>query len=130
VSSLGPIVAPMIRAMTSKVVPLSERGKVFALLSVCDNAVPFISGVCYSQVYRATLDENGQGGGGVFLLTIATQMAVFILILSIHIILGDSPMAVPEVSENETAIVHNDGCTEEKSKPALTSSNCDDEKLS
>ncbi|TMW43321.1 hypothetical protein DOY81_011599, partial [Sarcophaga bullata] len=130
VSSLGPIVAPMIRAMTSKVVPLSERGKVFALLSVCDNAVPFISGVCYSQVYRATLDENGQGGGGVFLLTIATQMAVFILILSIHIILGDSPMAVPEVSENETAIVNNDGCTEEKSKPALTSSNCDDEKLS
>lgn len=81
VSSLGPIVGPMIRAMTSKVVPLSERGKVFALLSVCDNAVPFISGVLYSQVYRATLDDDGKGGGGVFLLTIATQMAVFVLIL-------------------------------------------------
>lgn len=80
-SSLGPIVGPMIRAMTSKVVPLSERGKVFALLSVCDNAVPFISGVCYSQVYRATLNNDGQGGDGVFLLTIASQLTVFILIL-------------------------------------------------
>ena len=39
-------------------------------------------------------------------------------------------MAVPEVSENETAIVYNDGCTEEKSVPALTSSNGDDRKLS
>lgn len=81
VCSLGPIVGPMIRSMTSKIVPISERGKVFALLSVCDNAVPFISGVCYSQVYRATLNDEGKGGDGVFLLTIATQMAVFILIL-------------------------------------------------
>lgn len=82
VCSLGPIVGPMIRSMTSKIVRQSERGKVFALLSVCDNAVPLISGVCYSQVYRATLDEqNGYGGGGIFLLTIATQMAVFILIM-------------------------------------------------
>ncbi|XP_046807502.1 proton-coupled folate transporter isoform X2 [Lucilia cuprina] len=117
VSSLGPIVAPMIRAMTSKVVPLSERGKVFALLSVCDNAVPFISGVCYSQVYRATLNDEGQGGAGVFLLTIATQMAVFLLILCIHLVLGDSPMAVPEVSEKETAIVQDAANVEASSSP-------------
>lgn len=65
--------------MTSKIVPTSERGKVFALLSVCDNAVPFISGVCYSQIYRATKSTNY--GGSVFLLTIATQMTVFLLIL-------------------------------------------------
>ncbi|XP_073840466.1 lysosomal proton-coupled steroid conjugate and bile acid symporter SLC46A3 isoform X2 [Musca autumnalis] len=105
VCSLGPIVGPMIRSMTSKIVPISERGKVFALLSVCDNAVPFISGVCYSQVYRATLNDEGKGGEGVFLLTIATQMAVFILILSIHIILGDKILEVPEVSETEETIV-------------------------
>ncbi|KAH8302096.1 hypothetical protein KR044_002687, partial [Drosophila immigrans] len=78
VCSLGPIVGPMIRSMTSKIVPQSERGKVFALLSVCDNAVPFISGVCYSQIYRATLKSNH--GGGIYLLTIATQMTVFLLV--------------------------------------------------
>ena len=81
VCSLGPIVGHMIRAMTSKVVPQSERGKVFALLSVCDNAVPLISGVCYSQVYRATLNDQEKGGQGIFLLTIATQFAVFVLML-------------------------------------------------
>ncbi|XP_065358977.1 probable peptidoglycan muropeptide transporter SLC46 [Calliphora vicina] len=123
VSSLGPIVGPMIRAMTSKVVPLSERGKVFALLSVCDNAVPFVSGVCYSQVYRATLNDDGQGGNGVFLLTIATQMAVFVLILSIHLVLGDAPMAVPEVSEKETAIVHDAAAIETTKPEEVTSSN-------
>lgn len=47
---LGPIVGPLLRSMTSKVVPANERGKVFALLSVCDNAVPFFSGVLYTQV--------------------------------------------------------------------------------
>lgn len=50
VSSLGPIVAPVLRSMTSKIVPLSERGKVFALLSVFDNCVPLFSGVLYTQV--------------------------------------------------------------------------------
>lgn len=78
VCSLGPIVGPMIRSITSKLVPESERGKVFSLLSVCDNAVPFISGVCYSQIYRISLDT---GGSGIFLLTIATQFSVFVLIL-------------------------------------------------
>ncbi|KAH8322784.1 hypothetical protein KR059_005590 [Drosophila kikkawai] len=103
VCSLGPIVGPIIRAMTSKIVPTSERGKVFALLSVCDNAVPFISGVCYSQLYRATKDTNY--GGSVFLLTIATQMAVFLLILCIHIVLGKNSLAVPEVPEKESGLI-------------------------
>ncbi|XP_053957160.1 proton-coupled folate transporter isoform X2 [Anastrepha ludens] len=106
VCSLGPIVGPIIRAMASKIVPLSERGKVFALLSVCDNAVPFISGVCYSQVYRATLNDDGKGGQGVFLLTIATQLAVFVLILAVHVILGENSLAVPEVTEKESQLIH------------------------
>ncbi|KAH8395301.1 hypothetical protein KR222_008564, partial [Zaprionus bogoriensis] len=106
VCSLGPIVAPMIRSMTSKIVPQSERGKVFALLSVCDNAVPFISGVCYSQIYRATLNVNH--GGGVFLLTIGTQLAVFLLILCIHIVLGSNSLAVPEVPEKESGLIDNE----------------------
>ncbi|XP_016980733.1 proton-coupled folate transporter [Drosophila rhopaloa] len=103
VCSLGPIVGPMIRAMTSKVVPISERGKVFALLSVCDNAAPFISGVCYSQLYQNTQKSNY--GGNVFMLTIATQIAVFVIILCIHIILGENSLAVPEVSEKESGLI-------------------------
>ncbi|XP_034658336.1 proton-coupled folate transporter [Drosophila subobscura] len=103
VCSLGPVVGPMIRAMTSKIVPTSERGKVFALLSVCDNAVPFISGVCYSQIYRASLDANH--GGSVFILTIATQLTVFVLILCIHIVLGKNSLAVPEVPEKESGLI-------------------------
>lgn len=51
ISSLGPIVGPLIRSMTSKIVPITERGKVFAILAVCDNAVPFFSGILYTQVY-------------------------------------------------------------------------------
>lgn len=52
ISGLGPVVGPIIRSMTSKVVPTTERGKVFAILAVFDNAVPFFSGVLYSQVSK------------------------------------------------------------------------------
>lgn len=77
ISSIGPVVGPILRSMTSKVVSASERGKVFALLSVCDNAVPLISGVLYSQVYNHTLGIFP----GIFFLTAATQSIVFILML-------------------------------------------------
>lgn len=77
VSGLGPVVGPILRSMTSKVVPTEERGKVFALLSVCDNAVPFVSGVLYTQVYNATVGV----APGIFYLTIATQAVVFVLML-------------------------------------------------
>lgn len=50
VASLGPIVAPVLRSMASKVVPSTERGIMFSVLSVFDNAVPFISATMYSQV--------------------------------------------------------------------------------
>lgn len=77
ISSIGPVVGPILRSMTSKVVSSSERGKVFALLSVCDNAVPLISGILYSQVYNYTLDKFP----GIFYLTAATQAIVFLLML-------------------------------------------------
>lgn len=77
ISGIGPVVGPILRSMTSKVVSSSERGKVFALLSVCDNAVPFISGILYSQVYNYTLGKFP----GIFFLTAATQAIVFILML-------------------------------------------------
>lgn len=77
ITSAGPLAAPMIRSMSSKVVNVSERGKVFALLVVCDNAVPLISGILYSQIYNATIGKFP----GIFYLSIATQSIVFILML-------------------------------------------------
>lgn len=77
ISSVGPIVAPVLRSMISKVIPISERGKVFALFAVCDNAVPFVSGVLYTQIYNYTLGEFP----GIFVLTAVTQVIVFFLIL-------------------------------------------------
>lgn len=77
ISSLGPVVGPVLRSLTSKVVPSSERGKVFALLAACDNSVPLISGVLYSQIYIATIGVFP----GIFFLTIVTQMIVFFLML-------------------------------------------------
>lgn len=76
-AGFGPLVAPMLRSMTSKTVTVSERGKVFALLAVCDQAVPFISSTLYSQVYNANIG----GFPYIFVLTAATQTVVFILML-------------------------------------------------
>lgn len=80
VAALGPIVAPVLRSMTSKLVPIEERGKVFAMLSVCDNAVPLFSGVLYSQLYNATIKTTPSS---IYWLTFSTQVAVLFLILII-----------------------------------------------
>lgn len=77
ISCVGPVGAPMIRSMTSKVVPSNERGKVFAALAVCDNSVPLISGVLYTQVYKLTIDTFP----GIFWLTAFTQIILFNLML-------------------------------------------------
>nr|XP_012135993.1 PREDICTED: uncharacterized protein LOC100879736 [Megachile rotundata] len=81
VAALGPIVAPVLRSMTSKLVPDEERGKVFAMLSVCDNAVPLFSGVLYSQLYNATINT---APSSIYWLTFTTQIMVLFLILIIH----------------------------------------------
>ncbi|XP_068985895.1 probable peptidoglycan muropeptide transporter SLC46 isoform X2 [Bombus flavifrons] len=78
VAALGPIVAPVLRSMTSKLVPVDERGKVFAILSVCDNAVPLFSGILYSQLYNATIDS---APSSIYWLTFVTQVSILILIL-------------------------------------------------
>ncbi|XP_069691547.1 probable peptidoglycan muropeptide transporter SLC46 isoform X2 [Periplaneta americana] len=85
--ALGPIVAPVLRSMTSKVVPLSERGKVFAILAAADNAVPLFSGVLYTQVYNATISSFP---ATIFWVTFASQVCVFALIMCIHVSLGGS----------------------------------------
>lgn len=81
VAALGPIVAPVLRSMTSKLVPDEERGKVFAMLSVCDNAVPLFSGILYSQLYNATINT---APSSIYWLTFTTQILVLFLTLVIH----------------------------------------------
>lgn len=101
VGALGPIVAPVLRSMISKVVPAEERGeqinyfflyiilsefyktlfilgKIFSMLSVFDNAVPLFSGVLYSQLYNATIDTMPNS---IYWLTAGSQIAVLLLIL-------------------------------------------------
>lgn len=78
VAAFGPTVAPALRSITSKLVPLEERGTIFALLSVCDNAVPLLNGVLYTQVYNWTIDSHP---AGIFWLTLTTQMIVLFLVM-------------------------------------------------
>lgn len=76
ISSLGPVVAPVLRSMISKMVSANERGIIFSFLSVFDNAVPLVSGVLYTQIYNASINTFPQA---FFLLTMGTQMVVLLL---------------------------------------------------
>lgn len=83
IAGLGPVTGPVLRSITSKVVGASERGKVYALLAVCDNSVPLISGVIYTQVYNLTYGIFP----GIFWLTAFTQMILFGLMLLVQILI-------------------------------------------
>ncbi|XP_055300087.1 proton-coupled folate transporter [Sitodiplosis mosellana] len=101
ISSMGPVGGPILRSMTSKVVPSSERGKVFAVLSACDNAVPLISSILYTQVYNWTVNSYP----GIYILTFITQMILFFLMLTVHVVLkGDQLVA----DDNAWEIVNED----------------------
>ncbi|XP_076179832.1 putative peptidoglycan muropeptide transporter SLC46 isoform X2 [Ptiloglossa arizonensis] len=78
VASLGPIVAPVLRSMTSKLIPVEERGKVFAMLAVCDNATPLFSGILYSKLYNATINS---APSSIYWLTFSTQIMILFLIV-------------------------------------------------
>ncbi|KAF7987222.1 hypothetical protein HCN44_010415 [Aphidius gifuensis] len=80
-ASFGPIVAPTLRSMTSKVVSAGERGKAFAILAVCDNAIPLICSPLYSQIYIKTIDYLPSA---FFWLTFVTQVAILIIALIIQ----------------------------------------------
>ncbi|KAF7281514.1 hypothetical protein GWI33_004594 [Rhynchophorus ferrugineus] len=82
-AAFGPIVAPVIRSMLSKIVLVSEKGKAFSVLGVADNAIPIISGVLYSQVYSLTIHTFP---AAMFFITIASQLGVFLLVLYIYFV--------------------------------------------
>ncbi|EFN75365.1 uncharacterized protein LOC105191424 isoform X2 [Harpegnathos saltator] len=81
-AALGPVVAPALRSMASKYVLVEERGKVFAILSVFDNAVPLISSVLYSQIYNATIYTVPNF---IYWLTFITQICVILLAIVISL---------------------------------------------
>ncbi|XP_021188002.3 probable peptidoglycan muropeptide transporter SLC46 [Helicoverpa armigera] len=89
-AALGPCVAPLIRSMTSKVLPASERGVAYAFLSVMENAVAMFASIIYSQLYKATLDTEFVNS--IFYLTISTQVVVFTLIFIMEIMLRGRPL--------------------------------------
>jgi len=105
-ASLGPIVAPVLRSMTSKVVPSSERGVVFSVLSVFDNAVPFISATLYSQLYNASVDWNYPEA--IFWLTITTQVFVLLLICLMDYLMHHKQLLPLQISvPNDNALLNN-----------------------
>ncbi|XP_030751845.1 proton-coupled folate transporter [Sitophilus oryzae] len=82
-AAFGPIVAPVIRSMVSKIIHISEKGKAFSVLGVADNAIPIISGVLYSKLYSLTITSHP---AAIFYLTIGSQIGVFLLVLYIHFV--------------------------------------------
>lgn len=53
-------------------------GKVFAVLSVADNAIPLLSGVVYNLVYSNTVTSAPYA---FFYVAIVTQMIVFAIVM-------------------------------------------------
>ncbi|XP_028981754.1 thymic stromal cotransporter homolog [Diachasma alloeum] len=102
VAALGPVIAPVLRSMTSKVVPVNERGKVFAVLSVCDNAVPLFSGVLYSQLYNVAYYTVPNA---IYWLTFATQIAVMFLIIVIHVAPGANDQEIEDYETGNWSVI-------------------------
>ncbi|XP_075216047.1 putative peptidoglycan muropeptide transporter SLC46 isoform X2 [Lycorma delicatula] len=85
VAAFGPLVAPVLRSITSKLVPPSERGKAFSMLTVADTSVPVISAAIYTQVYNATINTMPST---FFWITVVTQLLVCSIGLYVHYSLG------------------------------------------
>lgn len=123
VSSLGPVVAPVLRSMVSKMIPGSERGIIFSFLSVFDNAVPLFSGVLYTQVYNASINSYPQA---FFWLTMGTQVVVFLLTLGVHISLQGrsveetTPINGSRLITEEQLPAGNEGVVQEDREKTIT----------
>ncbi|XP_050298296.1 proton-coupled folate transporter isoform X2 [Anthonomus grandis grandis] len=104
-AAFGPIVAPVIRSMVSKIVATSEKGKAFSVLGVADNAIPLISGVLYSKLYNATIDIHP---AAIFYLTMASQLGVFLLVLLIHFIYKEDKTEVDSDEVTESSFRQDD----------------------
>lgn len=84
-AALGPIVAPLIRSITSKLLPPDERGVAYAFLSVMENAVAIFASIVYTQIYNATIGTEYINS--IFYFTISTQVIVFLSAFTMDILL-------------------------------------------
>lgn len=98
-SAFGPVVAPLIRSMTSKVLPPAERGVAYAFLSGMENAVAMFASIVYSQIYKATIDTNFINA--FFYLTIFTQVVVFVISFIIDLKLKFRPLEAYHEKEED-----------------------------
>ncbi|KAH1025636.1 solute carrier family 46 member 3 isoform X2 [Dendroctonus ponderosae] len=118
-AAFGPIVAPIIRSMVSKIVLPSEKGKkaldfyfapegcvrslkqrkAFSMLGVADNAIPLVSGVLYSKLYNMTIHTHPEA---IYYLTMASQGGVFLLVLYIHFVYKEERLE-PESAYEESS---------------------------
>ncbi|XP_014292821.1 probable peptidoglycan muropeptide transporter SLC46 isoform X2 [Halyomorpha halys] len=104
ITTFGPVVAPVLRSMTSKLVPPSERGKAFALLSVCDTTVPLVSGFIFSQVYINTIKSSFPEA--IFLVTAASQFLVLLITIFMNSRLKGKNIAEAKENTEERAALH------------------------
>lgn len=103
VTTFGPVVAPVLRSMTSKLVPPSERGKAFALLSVCDTTVPLASGFIFSQVYIHTISTSFPEA--IFLVTAVSQLMVLLIAIFMNSMLKGNNVAEAKENTEERAVL-------------------------
>lgn len=81
-SFTGPIISPVGRSIVSKVVHVSDRGKMFALVGVFELSARFLASVAYSQVYIHTIKTTFPEA--FFLVTILCQAIIVLIGLYIH----------------------------------------------
>jgi uncharacterized membrane protein len=94
--------------MISKIVPKTELGKVFSLLSSLESAVPLIISPIIVNIYKATIDHFA---GSIFLIFSGISALVFIVLFIIYLILKNSTdVAYDRLGdENEDAAGLNNG---------------------
>ncbi|XP_022916345.1 probable peptidoglycan muropeptide transporter SLC46 isoform X2 [Onthophagus taurus] len=107
-AAFGPVVAPVIRSIVSKMISSDERGKIFSILAVADNAIPIVSGTLYSQVYNASIHTHP---AAIYYLTIGTQVMVFLAALYIHFTTTNEDLIHDETDVIESCIENDDNTT-------------------
>ena len=95
----------VIRSLISKIVPKTELGKVFSLLSSLEAAVPLIISPIVVNIYKATID---QFPGSVFAVFSGIYALVSITLLLVYLILKHSTAAVGYEPLHDDAVQANE----------------------
>jgi hypothetical protein len=94
--------------MLTKVVPKTELGKVFSLLSSLESAVPLIISPLIVNIYKSTIDHFA---GTIFIVFSAISLLVTVDLIAVYVILKKSSVGYDrlhnnvEVNQEENLIV-------------------------